>query len=244
MEIKDVQKVFDSYVKKFDMTDYDIAYKYRHSYRVKEISKSIAQSINLTEENILLAEIIGLLHDIGRFKQKQLHNSFSDFNIDHGDLGAKVLFEENVLGKMKIESKYYDIISFAITNHNKLEILKTSDKEKLLHTKIVRDADKLDIYRAYTKYKDRVLKETKEKITKEVSEDFFNNHLIDNKKVKNENDKIIQFLSFIYNINFKETINIIKDENIIDKLFDLLEQKELFKSYFEHIKKYVNERNE
>ena len=45
-------------------------------------------------------------------------------------------------------------------------------------------------------------------------------------------------------IDLKETINIIKDENIIDELFDLLEQKELFKSYFEHIKKYINERNE
>jgi len=242
MEIKEIKKAFDNYAKKFDLNDYDIAYKYRHSYRVKEISKKIAASLNLDNENIFLAETIGLLHDIGRFKQLELYDSYSDLNIDHGTLGVKLLFEENKIKEINIEPKYYDIIAFALENHNKLEIEKTNDEDKLLHAKIIRDADKIDIFRAYTTYKDYQLNDTSEPITKEVKLDFFKNKQIKNTSIKNVNDDIIQTLSFIYDINYKESLEIIKCENMIDKLYETLEQKDLFKTYFEHIKNYINER--
>lgn len=123
-----------------------------------------------------------------------------------------------------------------------MEIEDNSDEHKLLHAKIIRDADKLDILRAYIMYKDYKINEVNENISKEVEKAFFVNKQTENKDIKNPNDDIIQLLAFIYDINFKETLLIIKKENLIDKLFDIIKQKEIFEKYFIHIKNYINER--
>lgn len=242
MKIEEIKRAFDNYVKNYDLGNYDIAYKYKHSYRVKEISRQLGKSLNLDKENILLAEVIGLLHDIGRFKQIELFNNFKDSNIDHGTLGVKILFEDKIINDFNIDSKYNDVIAFAIENHNKLKISENYDSEKLLHAKLIRDADKLDILRAYIIYKDYKIKESDEPISKKVEEDFFENKQTLNKNISNLNDDIIQSLSFIFDINFKETLDIIKKENLIDKFFEIIKQKDIFEKYFKYIKKHIDER--
>lgn len=93
MEIEEIKRAFDEYVHNYDLNNYDISYKYKHSFRVKEISKTLAKYLYLNEDDIKLAEVIGLLHDIGRFKQLELFDSYKDKNINHGELGVKILFE-------------------------------------------------------------------------------------------------------------------------------------------------------
>ena len=85
MNIEYIENQFTKYVKTFSDSNYDIDYKYKHSFRVMELSFNISKSLNLSEEEIKLATAIGLLHDVGRFKQLELYNGYSDQNIDHGD---------------------------------------------------------------------------------------------------------------------------------------------------------------
>lgn len=67
-----------------------------------------------------LAELIGLLHDIGRFEQIKRYNTFIDKNsINHGQLGVKILFDDNQIRRFIKDSKYDDIIKTAILNHNR-----------------------------------------------------------------------------------------------------------------------------
>lgn len=239
MNLEKIRDEFNKYYDLFDKTNNDISYKYTHSYRVEELSKQIAISLNLSDEDIMLATVIGLLHDIGRFKQVEMFGNFKDNNINHADLGVKILFEDNLIEKFNINKKYYEIIKFAIKNHNRLEIEPTDDKRMLLHAKIIRDADKIDIFRAYIVFKDRRLKECGREITAKVKDDFFNKKAINIGDIKHFNDNIVLTLAFVYDLNFKISLELLQKHKILERTFSELEQKVIFKPYFDYLIEYI-----
>ena len=69
LDIENAKKVFQEYVDSFDKTQNGIRLKNAHTYRVADLIKTLAESISFSDEEIELAELIGLLHDIGRFEQ-------------------------------------------------------------------------------------------------------------------------------------------------------------------------------
>ena len=140
-------KYFDEYVFNYDMQDPDINYKYYHSYRVMDIMEKLAIKLNLPKKDIELAKIIGLLHDIGRFEQDKLYNSFKDNKMDHGDYGIEVLNKTNIIKNTNIDSSDYIVVYKAIKNHNKFEIQENLSERELLFSKLIRDADRIDILR-------------------------------------------------------------------------------------------------
>ena len=94
VDVNNAKRVFKEYVSNYNLQDGKIALKVAHILRVSELSKKIATSLNLSEEDIKLAELIGLLHDIGRFEQVRKYNTFIDkISINHGEYGVKILFE-------------------------------------------------------------------------------------------------------------------------------------------------------
>ena len=120
------------YISKYNMKNSRIALKAAHIYRVADASKNIAISLSLEEEQIKLAELIGLLHDIGRFEQLKRYDTFEDrLSVNHAMLGLEILKENNFIRKFCSEEKYYDIIFSAIENHNKYKIDKTLEGEKI-----------------------------------------------------------------------------------------------------------------
>ena len=241
MNLELIKKEFDNYVKKFDNNNRDINYKYRHSYRVYKLSEEIAKKMNLCDEDILLASVIGLLHDIGRFEQLKKFSNYSDINLDHGDFGVKLLFEYGLIDKFKINTKYHNIIKFAIRNHNKYEIEKTKSKRKQLFAKIIRDADKLDILRAYTIYNDYNLKTDEKNIDINVKKDFYGNKLVKKIYLQSKNDVIVSSLAMIFDINDKNVIEMIKDDKLIDKFYDKLDNQNILRPYFDYMNKYLEE---
>ena len=93
--------------------------------------------MNLSEEDVKLAELIGMLHDIGRFEQLRVYNTYNDReSINHGEYGAKILFEDGLI-KNFIEDRSYDrIIYLAVINHNRDNIEEGLNDRELLHCKI------------------------------------------------------------------------------------------------------------
>ena len=67
------EKEFILYSQKFDLKNENIKMKQLHSIRVMKICEKIAKEINLNKEEINLAKLIGLLHDIGRFMKNVKH---------------------------------------------------------------------------------------------------------------------------------------------------------------------------
>ena len=162
----------DDYVLKFDMKEKMIEYKYNHSYRVVHQAEEICRSINLDTEERDLASLIALLHDIARFRQWTEFKTYNDAkSFDHGDEGAKILFDEGVIKNFICKKEDHDIIKKAVKYHNKMyvDFNSLNDREKL-HTKIIRDADKIDIVYSFSTNRLLELNETGDNIKEEVEE--------------------------------------------------------------------------
>ena len=102
---------FDKYVRKYYMTNKIIKLKYHHTYTVVQLSEELAKSLNLSDEDIKLAKLIGLLHDIARFEQYTRYKTLSDsLSIDHGDFGVEILTENNFIRKFIEDDKYDNLI--------------------------------------------------------------------------------------------------------------------------------------
>lgn len=250
IDIKKAQNEFEKYIQNYNPEDKKIKLKIEHIKRVSEISKKIAQNLNLSEEETQLAELIGLLHDIGRFEQIRLYNTFLDKDsINHAEFGVKVLFEEGLIRKFIETDKYDKIIKKAILNHNKLYIEKGLTEKESLHTKIIRDADKADIYSILiTDNKETIWgKEdlSQEKISDEIYRQFIEEPMVDYKEIKTPADILVCHFKYVYDLNFTESKKIIKENKYIDKLYERFrfEDEETMKRYneiYRLAKEYIN----
>ena len=203
----------------------------------------IAKSMNLPVYDVNLAGYIGLLHDIGRFSQFKIYESFDDDNVDHGTLGEELLREYNALANYDIKEEDYEVVYKAIRNHNKYKIEKGLTKRELLFAKMIRDADKLDIIYAVGNSKIKsVIREDDSIIRDIITKEFFNNKQVTKIDNITDNENIIIIFSYIYDINFGVSYVILKEKNYYEKLYERLSNKELFKPYIEYLIKYINER--
>lgn len=241
IDIEKAKKEFINYTNNYDLTNHHIARKVSHSLRVMEISKKIAQNLNLDKEQIDIATIIGLLHDIARFEQRKRFGTFYDKkSIDHGDLAVELLEENNFMRLFIEDGKYDKIIKTAIKNHNKYEI-EPLEGEELLHSKIIKDADKIDIFYqlAYKFAKNKEAIENSD-ISEEYMEQLKQGKCIFRNPNESAIDELILITSFIYDINFDYSLHFIKSENYISKMFEQFNFNNNVKKKIEEIIEIAN----
>ena len=84
IDFKFAMNAFQQYLKDFDSKYGKNELKIRHTYGVVKSSEYIANKLNLSLEDVELAKLIALLHDIGRFEQIKQFDCFLDYkNTDH-----------------------------------------------------------------------------------------------------------------------------------------------------------------
>ncbi len=254
IDIVKAKKVFKEYVKNYNPEDAKIKIKIAHIERVAEIARKLAEELNLGQEDIEIAELIGLLHDIGRFEQIKNYNTFLDRDsINHAEYGVKVLFEDGLIRKFVEEDKYDRIIKLAILNHNKKEIEQGLSEREELHAKIIRDADKTDIFYVLTIadkkevwYKPDL---SDDKLTEEVYSDFIKNRLVDYKRVKTGVDLVVINFSYIFDLYFKQSIKIIYNNNYLEKFYNRFkfndsQTKERIEEIYKITKQYIEQKKD
>ena len=239
IDLKKATEAFDNYVSKYDKDNIRIKGKYEHTYRVCKESLEISKSLNLSEEDTNLAYLIALLHDIGRFEQLRKYNTFCDLkSIDHAELGCHILFGDGLIKKFISDRSYDEIIKKAIFNHNKYGIEENLNERELLHSKIIRDSDKIDIINMSI-ISNAIVSVDDEEITSLVEDDFFKCKPVKHEHRKTNNDAIIIRLAFIYDLNFDYSINYFINHKLMDSLFKRVEHKEMFRPYFDFAKQYL-----
>lgn len=99
IDINNAYKEFDKYVSNYNPEHPRIKLKIEHIKRVAKNSKKLAKSLNLPKEKQDLAELIGIFHDLGRFEQVRIADTFSDKDsgINHAELSNKVLFDDGLI---------------------------------------------------------------------------------------------------------------------------------------------------
>jgi hypothetical protein len=214
--INQIAQGFKTYVSNYDFNDSNIAKKYFHSIQVSNKAKEIAESLNLSAEDIYIATVIGYLHDVARFEQWTRFETFTDkLSFDHGEYASKILFEEGLIKSFDIDEKYYDVIKIAIYYHNKYEIdqedlMEISKGEQthfnwlLTHCEIVRDADKLDLFKIMSNATLLTLSKNLSPTgySSKVIETLNNKTSVEHKYVKTILDRAIGHLAMAYDLNF------------------------------------------
>lgn len=146
-----LKAVFIDYVSYFDVDNVMVSHKVTHTMHVADNSAQIAKSLALSQNDIELAWILGLLHDFGRFEQFKQYGTFRDSeSVDHAELGANLLFGEGYINRfiqVGLPKEELSMIEVAIRQHNKLSLSIDLSERTKLFSQILRDADKIDIFR-------------------------------------------------------------------------------------------------
>ncbi len=238
IQYEDVLKEFKKYVEQFDTKNKEINKKISHSYHVADLANKLAKKMNLNEEDTFLIKTIGLLHDIGRFLQYKKTKKYDDVktHIDHAKLAIEYLFQEKHIKDFQIPEKYYKIIEKAILNHNKLTIENGLEERELFFSKLIRDLDKIDLFRVSATNYDLAFKE---KITPEVKGMFYHHTLVDVLYEKNASDEIVITLAFVYDIHFKESYLLLQETDNLELFLSVIEANKKLEEEFESLKKEV-----
>ena len=227
-----MHKWLGDYMKSFYSDDAEvqrgILIKERHTGYVTANCIALAKFLKLSKHDTELAEIIGLFHDVGRFRQYSIYKTFNDADSeDHADLGLKVIDELEFFNELSAED--FSVVKFSIGNHNKMLVAPTDDDRKLLFVKIIRDADKLDIYRVLQPFLAQAdvdkmpnFIKSKNRLVADISPDFVENFVTgkqaDYNKIRTNGDRKIVRLMWIYDINFSWTMRQIVKRGFIDKI--------------------------
>ena len=243
MNIEDSINEFNNYTNNYLEYGKMIDLKINHTFRVVDLCEYISKKLKLNNEDIQISKIIGLLHDIGRFEQWKNYKTFRDLeSIDHGDLGVKILKDNNYIRKYINNDKYDEIILKSIKNHNKYKITNNLNEKEKLHSKIIRDADKIDILYLYT-IKEIDLELDNNEFSKEVYNSLLNKKTINRKDIKNKTDRLSVSLGFIYDIEFLDSIKYLKEKNYMNIIIDMYINKtenKLLKEQLEEVRKVIN----
>lgn len=258
MSYNNARNYFEIFLNKnFDINDEKIIHKLNHTYNVVENSKYLCEYLNLDKTNTELALIIALLHDIGRFEQAKEMKTFREdiTSFDHATLGVKLLFEKGEIKNYVNNKSYYPIIEKAIENHSKYILDETGMTDiEILHCKIIRDADKIDSFRAktvddiYTMA--NITREDIEnsKVTEKVYNAFKEHKTILSKDRQTGLDIWVSYIAFIYGLEFKGSYELIKEKDYLNKLLNRFEYKddnltmeELKKCAFDYLNNKLNQ---
>lgn len=230
IDLQKVRLALKEYINNFNnQEDAGFNLKVVHTYHVADNAMLIASKLGLSEEDILLAGLIGYLHDIGRFDELKRFKNFDSVTNDHALYATELLFKEGLISNFIDTDNYNNIIEKAIANHNKKEIEPGLNERELLHAKIIRDADKLDNFRVkmeedITNVFPGIVKDKSELENSLISDNVYNSILkeecVDIKDRVYPLDYWVCILGFIFDINFKESLLIIKENNYINDLVD------------------------
>lgn len=227
------KKRFADYTAHYDMAQPKISLKAVHTYHVAELCERIARDIGLNEEDILVAWMCGLLHDIGRFEQIRRFNTFSDADsIDHALLSIQILFgDEEQAGRIREfmpEDDYDELIDTAIRYHSAYRLPENISERQKMFCDILRDADKIDIFRVNleTPMEDIYNTTTEElrnaTVTPEVLQAFYEHHAVLRSLKKTPVDHVVGHISLFYELVYPISKRIALEQGYLGRLTEFV----------------------
>lgn len=249
------KKWFSDYCKSFYSSDGEdqknIYLKEQHTFNVCKNIIELAKGLSLNGNQKMLAESVALFHDIGRFPQYAKYRTFRDsISVNHGLLGAQTLLEKRIL--QNLHKNEQEIIIHAVKFHNAFSIPKIGEKDIILFIKLIRDADKLDIWRVFMEYYEGPNENRASAVglglpdSPEYSENIlsclYKKKIISLSKIKTLNDFKLLQLSWIYDLNFKPSFRLLLERDYLDRITAKLPQKEEIQKASAFLKEFVYQR--
>lgn len=249
---------FSGYVETFKTGDFDadrnLILKEDHTARVRGEIREICLALGLGDGDLRIAEAAALFHDVGRFPQYSRYKTFSDLrSCDHAALSVEVLREEGVLDG--IDPGERELILRAISYHNRASIPEEeSDGRCLFFSRLLRDADKLDVWALLLDYYRRRETEGYRNaaleldlsdgggISEEVYRDLIAGEIVKMKNVSSLDDFQLLLASWIFDINFRPALVSVRDRGYLDTTRDLLPRSGEVDLIFDILRSRLDER--
>ncbi|MBU0909193.1 MAG: HD domain-containing protein, partial [Proteobacteria bacterium] len=212
---------------------------------------TLGRDLALDTRDLGITDAAGLLHDIGRFPQYSTHKTFVDsVSVNHAELGARVLKENLVL--RKFSQREQERILTAIRYHNRAVLPADRDRKVHLLSRMLRDADKLDIWRVFTEH-NKLSKDARnntvdqdlpdgDSCSEKALADIMARKLVDYRHIVSKNDFALMRLAWVYDVNFTHTFREILARNYLQTLHLTLPQNDKIKVAFEAALTYVEQR--
>ena len=229
------EKWFREYAQEFLVgSEFDVAnvqLKIDHTMRVLEFARQITgcqgQNASLAE----LAELAALFHDVGRFPQYARYRTFHDqMSVNHAYLGVMSLKEHRVLEDLPGAPRR--LVLGAVALHNRRSLPRGLAREFRDLVKIVRDADKLDIFQVmlahfkpgakHNKVVNLELRPHPDKYTPELLARVRQRQMVNYLDMVWVNDFKLLLCSWIYDLNYGVSREIARERGYLEELLGYL----------------------
>ncbi|MHC4638056.1 MAG: HD domain-containing protein [Planctomycetota bacterium] len=260
-QLQGFKRWFDRYIAGFygddEFVNANLKLKEDHTRRTCGEMACLTKSLELDENLKRIAETTALFHDIARFEQFTLHRTYNDWmSFNHCERAVEILEEKEILDDLAPDEK--QMILKAIEVHGLKELPAELDDKTLLFAKLLRDADKIDIFfwvvRDYGRYKKDPEKFELELeypdepwCTPEVVEAILAGQKYDYSRLNTLSDMRIMQLGWVYDINFTASLKRLKKRKLIKGMADFLPNTDSIEPVKNKILEYVDsaiEKNE
>ena len=210
----------------------NIRLKEEHTAKVVAVMEQLAVGERLTASETCLACAVALLHDVGRFPQYRRWRTFRDSESDnHARLGLEVIRQQQVLHQLSPDEQL--LIEEAIRFHNLLALPLQFKSPTDRYIRLIRDADKLDIWRVFDEYfrqpsAERAsavglgLPDQADEITADCLAALQAGEVVRLDTVRVLNDFILLQLSWAYDLNVPTAFRLLQERGYLSKLAALL----------------------
>jgi len=204
-----------------------IRLKERHTGRVRKEIVVLGEALNLPAQDMLLAETMALFHDLGRFDQYATYGTFQDaVSENHAALGLRELAKHRVLSVCTAEEER--LIRKSIGWHNVRALPHDADQRILFFAKLLRDADKLDIWRVFIDYYDSQHEQANSTIvwglpndpacSPEIVDALRRKEMADTRHMATLNDYKLLQISWVFDVNFAATFGAVFVRQYVQKI--------------------------
>jgi hypothetical protein len=254
-QLQQIRGWWRGYVRRFDMGDADLRRNMRlkesHTHRVCREALAIGKALALPDSDLRIVEALVLLHDVGRFVQYARYRTFADGKSEnHALLSIKILRQEKVL--RHLSDRVRSMLRRAILFHNRAEVPAVKDRRLAFFARLLRDADKLDIWRLVIDYyyappgrKNHAIAigiPDTEGVTPGVMEDLRAHRIVASKNVHSLNDFKLLQLGWVFDVNFLPALQAVRRRSYLEKIRDVLPADGTTREAFELVQKYLAER--
>ena len=241
-----VTQAFDSYVSAYNAEDPKIKLKIDHTYRVAGLCERIAKSAGI--DNTDLAWLCGMLHDIGRFEQVRRYNTFVDtLSVEHSGLGADLLFRDGLLSRFApdLTDEETKLLEISIRSHSAYRLPEGLTEKEKLYCNILRDADKIDIFRVNcdTPQEDIYNVSTEDlktsSVSEEVKECFLKRTAVQRKLRKTAIDFPVAHLCLIFELVFPISKVIAKEQGYADRMLSFESENPDTREWMAYMRQHI-----
>lgn len=241
----------NSFYSEKESENYHFRLKEKHTHNVCANILRIAGNEGLVDDRLLLAETVALLHDVGRFEQYHQFRTFRDsISVDHAALGAEIIREVDLLADLFPHER--DVVNHAVENHNAFTISKELQGDQLYFLQLLRDADKLDIWRVFIENYEQPVEKKSSVVelgfpdqpycTPDVLEMVARQELVDLSTARTLSDfKLIQ-LSWVYDLTFAESFRIVAEREYVRGITQTLPEEKGIRTAVAAVQGFIEER--